>query len=73
MRSAGSASGSPRSSRPTPTPPSPNGGVHHDATAIDRVVFPGGKVDEPGSNDGKRVLTAGQAYEVTKVLEGVIT
>src|SRR3954465_11706678 len=50
-----------------------NGGVHHDATAIDRVVFPGGKVDEPGSGDGKRVLTQGQAYEVTKVLEGVIT
>jgi penicillin-binding protein 1A len=50
-----------------------NGGVHHDATAIDRVVFPGGKVDEPGSNEGKRVLTPGQAYEVTKVLEGVIT
>jgi penicillin-binding protein 1A len=50
-----------------------NGGVHHDATAIDRVVFPGGKVDDSGSNDGKRVLTAGQAYEVTKVLEGVIT
>src|SRR3954454_4783314 len=50
-----------------------SGGVHHDATAIDRVVFPGGKVDEPGSGDGKRVLTPGQAYEVTKVLEGVIT
>jgi penicillin-binding protein 1A len=50
-----------------------NGGVHHDATAIDKVVFPGGKVDEPGSDEGKRVLTEGQAYEVTKVLEGVIT
>jgi penicillin-binding protein 1A len=50
-----------------------NGGVHHDATAIDRVVFPGGKVDEPSAGEGKRVLTEGQAYEVTKVLEGVIT
>src|SRR4051794_7046234 len=50
-----------------------NGGVHHDATAIDRVVFPGGNVDEPGATDGKRVLTPGQAYVVTKVLEGVIT
>jgi penicillin-binding protein 1A len=50
-----------------------NGGVHHAPTAIDRVVFPGGKVDEPGSDEGKRVLTPGQAYEVTKVLEGVIT
>jgi penicillin-binding protein 1A len=50
-----------------------NGGVRHDPTAIDRVVFPGGKVDEPGASEGKRVLTPGQAYEVTKVLEGVIT
>ena len=51
-----------------------NGGVHHDATAIDRVVFPGGKVDEPSAKEGKRVLTPeGEAYEVTKVLEGVIT
>jgi penicillin-binding protein 1A len=50
-----------------------NGGVHHDATAIDRVVFPNGHVDEPSANEGKRVLTSGEAYEVTKVLEGVIT
>ena len=50
-----------------------NGGVHHDATAIDRVVFPSGKVDEPSASEGKRVLTPEQAYEVTKVLEGVIT
>jgi penicillin-binding protein 1A len=50
-----------------------DGGVHHDATAIDRVVFPSGKVDEPSASEGKRVLTEGEAYEVTKVLEGVIT
>ncbi len=50
-----------------------NGGVHHDPTAIDRVVFPGGKVNEPSAQEGKRVLTPGQAYEVTKILEGVIT
>jgi penicillin-binding protein 1A len=50
-----------------------NGGVHHDPTAIDRVVFPGGKVDKPSADEGKRVLTEGQAYEVTKVLKGVIT
>jgi penicillin-binding protein 1A len=50
-----------------------NGGVHHDTTAIDRVVFPGGKVNEPSTREGKRVLTEGEAYEVTKVLEGVIT
>jgi penicillin-binding protein 1A len=50
-----------------------NGGVHHDATAIDRVVFPDGNVEEPSADEGKRVLTPGQAYTVTKVLEGVIT
>ncbi|HKH22266.1 MAG TPA: transglycosylase domain-containing protein [Solirubrobacterales bacterium] len=50
-----------------------NGGVRHDPTAIDRVVFPGGKVDEPAADEGKRVLSPGEAYEVTKVLEGVIT
>jgi penicillin-binding protein 1A len=50
-----------------------NSGVHHDPTAIDKVVFPGGKVDDPSSSEGKRVLTPGQAYEVTKILEGVIT
>jgi penicillin-binding protein 1A len=50
-----------------------NGGVHHAATAIGRVVFPGGKVDEPSAGEGKRVLTPGQAYEVTRVLKGVIT
>jgi penicillin-binding protein 1A len=50
-----------------------NGGTHHDPTAIDRVVFPGGKVDKPSDDEGKRVLTEGEAYEVTKVLEGVIT
>ena len=26
-----------------------NGGIHHDATAIGRVVFPSGKVDEPSA------------------------
>jgi penicillin-binding protein 1A len=50
-----------------------NGGTRHDPTAIDKVVFPGGKVDEPGADEGKRVLTEGEAYEVTKILEGVIT
>ena len=47
--------------------------MRHDATAIDRAVFPGGKVDGPSANESKRVLTPGEAYEVTKVLEGVIT
>jgi penicillin-binding protein 1A len=50
-----------------------NGGVHHDPTAISRVEFPSGKVDEIDNSKGERVLTPGQAYEVTKLLEGVIT
>jgi penicillin-binding protein 1A len=50
-----------------------NGGVHHPATAIGKVVFPDGKTDTTSSSDGTRVLTPGQAYDVTKILEGVIT
>ncbi|HZO04907.1 MAG TPA: transglycosylase domain-containing protein [Solirubrobacterales bacterium] len=50
-----------------------NGGVHHDPTAVSKVVFPDGRVDEIATDKGKRVLTEGQAYEVTRVLEGVIT
>ncbi|HEX6753340.1 MAG TPA: transglycosylase domain-containing protein, partial [Solirubrobacterales bacterium] len=50
-----------------------NGGVHHDATAIDRVEFPDGKVDETDPDDGERVMSEGEAYEVTRLLEGVIT
>jgi penicillin-binding protein 1A len=50
-----------------------NGGVHHDATAVAKVIFPNGKTDSVSPDSGDRVLTPGQAYEVTKVLEGVIT
>ena len=50
-----------------------NGGIHHEPTAVSKVEFPNGKVDEPGSDSGDRVLTPGQAYEVTRILEGVIT
>jgi penicillin-binding protein 1A len=50
-----------------------NGGVHHDPTAISKVEFPNGKVDESGTDDGDRVLSPGEAYEVTRILEGVIT
>jgi penicillin-binding protein 1A len=50
-----------------------SGGVHHAPTAIGRVEFPDGNVDEPASDSGDRVLTEGEAYEVTKLLEGVIT
>ena len=50
-----------------------NGGIHHDPTAISKVEFPDGKVDEFETDSGERVLTEGQAYEVTRILEGVIT
>ena len=50
-----------------------SGGIHHDPTAISRVEFPNGKVEETDPDSGDRVLTEGQAYEVTRILEGVIT
>ncbi len=50
-----------------------SGGIHHDPTAISRVEFPNGKVEETDPDSGERVLTEGQAYEVTRLLEGVIT
>ena len=50
-----------------------SGGTHHPATAIDRVEFPDGDVDAPEENNAQRVLTEGEAYTVTDVLEGVIT
>jgi penicillin-binding protein 1A len=50
-----------------------SGGIHHEPTAISRVEFPNGKVEETDPDSGERVLTEGQAYDVTKILEGVIT
>jgi penicillin-binding protein 1A len=50
-----------------------SGGIHHDPTAIARVEFPTGKIDEPDPDAGDRVLTEGEAYDVTRLLEGVIT
>jgi penicillin-binding protein 1A len=50
-----------------------NGGIHHDPTAISKVEFPNGEVDESDADAGERVLTEGEAYEVTRLLEGVIT
>jgi penicillin-binding protein 1A len=50
-----------------------SGGIHHDPTAISRVEFPNGKVEETDGDAGDRVLSEGEAYEVTKLLEGVIT
>jgi penicillin-binding protein 1A len=50
-----------------------SGGIHHDPTAVSKVEFPDGNVDDFEKDSGERVLTPGQAYEVTRILEGVIT
>ncbi|HKJ36927.1 MAG TPA: transglycosylase domain-containing protein [Solirubrobacterales bacterium] len=49
-----------------------NGGVHHDPTAIKRVEFPDGEVDEPDDGKGERVLTDGVAYKVADVMKGTL-
>jgi penicillin-binding protein 1A len=49
------------------------GGVRRRATGIARVVFPDGKSEKLGNPEGKRVMTDGQAYEVTKVLKANVT
>jgi penicillin-binding protein 1A len=46
-----------------------SGGIRHRPTGIERVVFPDGKSENLASAEGKRVLTDGEAYEVTKVLK----
>ncbi len=45
------------------------GGIRSEPQAIERVEFPDGKVDEIGKPQRKRVMTDGEAYEVTKILE----
>jgi len=49
-----------------------SGGVHHDPTAITRVVFPDGSEQNLGDPAPTRVFSLGEAYEGTKVLKTVI-
>ena len=49
-----------------------NGGVHHDPTAVDKVVFPDGRVDEPDDPEGDRVVSDGVAYTVADVMTGTL-
>ncbi len=49
-----------------------SGGVHHDPTAIARVVFPDGDVDEPAKEEGNRVISDGVAYTVADVMKGTL-
>jgi penicillin-binding protein 1A len=50
-----------------------SGGIHHDPVAIERVVFPGGKVDRPEPPRPRRVISEAVAYEVTRLLHDNIT
>ena len=50
-----------------------DGGVHHPATAIAKVVFPNGKTDVPDAGAATRAISDGIAYEVTSILKDVIT
>ncbi len=49
-----------------------NGGVHHEPTAIQRVEFPNGDVDEPEDPEGTRVICDGVAYTVADVMKGAL-
>ena len=49
-----------------------SGGVHHDPTAIQKVVFPDGEVDEPEHPEGNRVISDGVAYTVADVMKGTL-
>ena len=71
--SAASRSASRRWKWPTPTRPSPTAASTTTRPRSAGSSSPDGKVDEPGTDAGERVLTEGQAYEVTRILEGVIT
>ncbi len=48
-----------------------DGGVHHDPTAIEKVVFPNGDVDKPDL-EGNRVISDGVAYKVADVMKGTL-
>jgi penicillin-binding protein 1A len=45
------------------------GGVRHRPTSIRKVIFPDGKSENLARSKGRRVLTDGEAYEVTQILE----
>ena len=50
-----------------------SGGIRHKVTGIEKIVFPDGKSERLANPKGKRVMTDGQAYEVTKILEMNVT
>ena len=50
-----------------------DGGIHHKATIIDKIVFPNGRTLDFGDSPGTRVFPYNQTYEATQVLKGVLT
>jgi penicillin-binding protein 1A len=50
-----------------------DGGVHHKATIIDKIVFPNGRTLNFGDRPGTRVFPYNQTYAATQVLKGVLT
>jgi penicillin-binding protein 1A len=50
-----------------------SGGIHHAPVAIRRVEFPGGRVERPGREPPRRVISEAVAYEVTRLLHDNIT
>jgi penicillin-binding protein 1A len=49
------------------------GGVRRRPTGIEKVVFPDGKSEKFADPKGKRVMTDGQAYEITRILQMNVT
>ncbi|MET0306875.1 MAG: transglycosylase domain-containing protein [Solirubrobacterales bacterium] len=49
------------------------GGIHRNPIAIERVVFPGGRVDKPQRPAPRRVVPEAVAYEVWRLLHDNIT
>jgi penicillin-binding protein 1A len=49
------------------------GGIHRKPVSIEKVTFPGGKVDRPQAAAPRRVLPEPVAYEVTRLLHDNIT
>ncbi len=50
-----------------------DGGVHHRATIIDKIVWPDGHVRYFGNSKGTRVFSYGQTYAADEVLKQVLT
>jgi penicillin-binding protein 1A len=49
------------------------GGIHRNPIAIERVVFPSGRIDEPERPEPRRVVPEAVAYEVWRLLHDNIT